>query len=213
MSAPLASSSEESRAGETAPRRLSSFTFQSADGFYKGPDEDISWNRHGPEELRFSEEQIARGDVLVFGRRTYEHMAAFWTLPLAEERMPAIAAGMNRAEKIVVSTSLREAPWGPARIVGSDALAAFRALKGEEGPDMTILGSGELVRALAAQGLIDTLQIMIYPVAIGRGATLFEGLAEPLGLTLTGHRIFASGTALLDYSPDGAERRSTIDGP
>lgn len=62
-------------------RRLTSFTFQSIDGFFKGPDEDISWNRHGPEEIAFSEAQLTRGDTLVFGRRTYEHMMAFWPTP------------------------------------------------------------------------------------------------------------------------------------
>ncbi len=64
-------------------RRLTSFTFQSIDGFFKGPDEDISWNRHGPEEIAFSEAQLARGDTLVFGRRTYDHMADFWPTPAA----------------------------------------------------------------------------------------------------------------------------------
>lgn len=58
--------------------RLTSFTFQSIDGYYKGPGEDVSWNRHGAEELAFSEAQLARGHTLVFGRRTYEHMAAVW---------------------------------------------------------------------------------------------------------------------------------------
>lgn len=58
--------------------RLTSFTFQSIDGFYKGPGEDVSWNRHGEEELAFSEAQLARGHRLVFGRRTYEHVAAVW---------------------------------------------------------------------------------------------------------------------------------------
>lgn len=132
-----------------------SFTFQSIDGFFKGPDEDISWNRHGPEELAFSQAQLARRDVLVFGRRTYEHMAAFWPTPAAASHLPAIADGMNRADKIVVSNTLLEASWGPARIISDDVAGAFRSLKAGNGPDMTILGSAELVTFLAAQGLTD----------------------------------------------------------
>jgi dihydrofolate reductase len=182
-------------------RRLSSFTFQSVDGFFKGPDEDISWNRHGPEELAFSEAQVARGETLIFGRRTYAHMAAFWPAPAAAAHLPAIARGMNRADKIVVSNSLRAAEWGPARIVGGDVAAAFRALKAGAGPDMTILGSGELVTHLAGHGLIDAFEIMVYPVAIGAGTPLLAGLGRRLELSLLRHRVFASGTVLLTYAP------------
>jgi len=182
-------------------RGLSSFTFQSVDGFFKGPNEDISWNRHGPEELAFSEAQLARNHVLVFGRRTYEHMAAVWPTPEAAARLPAIAVAMNRAEKIVVSNSLRHAAWGPAHIVSGDVAGAFRALKAEEGPDLTVLGSAELIRFLCAHRLMDALEIMIYPVAIGAGTPLFSRLAKPLDFSLTGHRVFSSGTVLLTYAP------------
>jgi dihydrofolate reductase len=188
-------------------RRLSSFTFQSVDGFFKGPDDDITWTRHGPEERAFSEAQVARGDTLVFGRRTYAHMAAFWPTPAAAAHLPAIAAGMNRADKIVVSDSLAAAPWGPARVIGGDVAAAFRDLKAGTGPDMTILGSARLVTHLAGHGLIDAFEIMVYPVAIGAGTPLFAGLARPLDLALTGHRAFASGTLLLTYAPRPAVAR------
>jgi len=191
------------RGGGEDMARLTSFTFQSIDGFYKGPDEDVSWNRHGAEELAFSEAQMARNHTLVFGRRTYEHMAAVWPTPEAAARLPAIAAAMNRAEKIVVSNSLQQAPWGPAKIIGGDVAAAFRALKMDSGPDMTILGSGELVTYLARHGLIDALEIMIYPVAIGAGTPLFSGLAGVLDFQLTSHRIFSSGSVLLSYAPRG----------
>lgn len=181
--------------------KLTSFTFQSIDGFYKGVADDVSWNRQGPEEVAFAEAQIARGQVLVFGRRTYEHMAAFWPTAEAAAYLPAIAHGMNAAQKIVVSTGLRDAPWGPARILGGDATETMRALKAADGPDMTILGSGVLVASLAAQGLIDALEILIYPVAIGAGTPLFAGIGRHLDFTLIGHRVFASGTVLLAYAP------------
>ena len=188
--------------------RLTSFTFQSIDGFYKGPDEDVSWNRHGAEELAFSEAQLARGHTLVFGRRTYEHMAAVWPTPGAQARLPVIAAAMNRAEKIVVSNSLPQASWGPARIVRGDVAAAFRALKQQAGPDLTLLGSGELLTCLVAHGLVDSLEIMIYPVAIGAGTPLFKGHREELDFHLTDHRVFASGSVLLTYAPRAAQSGS-----
>lgn len=181
--------------------RLTSFTFQSIDGFYKGPGEDVSWNRHGKEELAFSEAQLARGDRLVFGRRTYEHMADVWPTAEAQMRLPVIAAAMNRAEKIVVSNTLQEAAWGPAQIIGGDVTGALRRLKRQAGPDMTLLGSGELLSFLVRQGLVDALDIMIYPVAIGAGTPLLRGLDEVLDLRLVGHRVFASGSVLLTYVP------------
>jgi dihydrofolate reductase len=181
--------------------RLTSFTFQSINGFYKGPGEDVSWNRHGEEELAFSEAQLARGHRLVFGRRTYEHMAAVWRTIEAQARLPVIAAGMNQAAKIVVSNTLQQATWGPAQIVGGDVAAAFRALKDQAGPDMTLLGSGELLAFLARHGLVDALEIMIYPVAIGAGTPLFQGLTDLLDFRLVEHRVFASGSVLLTYAP------------
>ena len=99
-----------------------------------------------------------------------------------------------------MSNSLRQAPWGPADIIGDDVARAFRSLKSSEGPDLTILGSAELVSYLCAEGLIDSLEIMIYPVAIGTGSPLFSKLATVLDFTLTSHRIFASGTVLLTYA-------------
>ncbi|WP_071795258.1 dihydrofolate reductase family protein [Natronohydrobacter thiooxidans] len=180
--------------------RLTSFTFQSLDGFFTGPGGDLSWTRHGPEELAFSQAQLARGETLVFGRRTYEHMAGFWPRPEAAQSHPAIAAGMNRAQKIVVSNGLEHTDWGPARILSGDLAAEFRALKAGDGPDMTILGSATLIRTLAPLGLLDAIEIMLYPVAIGRGTTLFDGIAQPLDLTLTDCQCFSSGSLLLIYS-------------
>ncbi len=92
----------------------------------------------------------------------------------------------------------------PPRIIGSDVAGAFRSLKAGDGPDMTILGSAELVTCLAAERLIDALEIMIYPVAIGAGTPLFAGLSGMLDFTLTDHRAFSSGTVLLTYAPDGS---------
>jgi dihydrofolate reductase len=108
---------------------------------------------------------------------------------------------MNRAEKIVVSNTLQQAVWGPARIIGGDVVAAFRALKQQAGPDMTLLGSGELLTFLARHGLVDALEIMIYPVAIGAGTPLFQGLTELLDFRLAEHRVFASGSVLLPCAP------------
>lgn len=184
--------------------KLISFTFISLDGYYKGLNEDISWHRHGAEEGAFSAESLRSGNILLFGRRTYELMASFWPTPGAAEQAPEVAAGMNRAEKIVFSRTLSEAQWSPTRIVANDIIGAVRQLKEQSSKDLTLLGSGSILTQLAGAGLVDEFGLMIDPVALGRGTPLFEGLPQKLDLQLTGSRVFGSGVVLLTYKRLGA---------
>lgn len=181
--------------------KLTSFTFISLDGYYKGPNEDTSWHRHGPEENAFSAESLRPGNILLFGRRTYELMASFWPTPMAAEQMPAVAEGMNRAEKVVFSRTLTEAPWTHTRIVRDNLIEEVQRLKEHSSKDVTLLGSGSVLTQLAAAGLVDEYGIMIDPVALGKGTPLFEGLAGNLDLELTASRVFGSGVVLLTYRP------------
>ena len=80
-------------------RKLSIFNFISLNGFYKGVNEDINWHNHGVEENKYSGESMKAGNILLFGRITYELMANFWTTPMAAENFPVVAKAMNEAEK------------------------------------------------------------------------------------------------------------------
>jgi len=183
-------------------KKLSVFDFVSLDGYYKGLNEDISWNRHGPEEAEFSVEKATSGNTLLFGRVTYEMMESFWTTPDAMKVLPEIATGMNSADKIVFSRSLKKADWNNTTLVNSNMVDEVRKLKQLPGKDMTVLGSGNIVTQLADAGLIDEYQLMIYPVAIGQGTSFFKGLKNNLSLKLVSSRIFNSGTVLLCYQPE-----------
>ncbi|ANE50744.1 dihydrofolate reductase family protein [Flavisolibacter tropicus] len=178
--------------------RLSSFTFLSLDGYYKGTNDDISWHKHGAEESEYSAESLKANNILLFGRATYEMMAGFWPTPEAAKAFPEVAAGMNKAEKIVFSRMLKNVDWQNSRIVNDNLLVAIQVLKQQE-KDMTILGSGSIVAQLAEAGLIDTYQVMIDPVAIGKGTPLFQNMACHLDLKLTETRTFNSGVVLLNY--------------
>lgn len=180
---------------------LSSFTFLTLNGFYKGPHEDISWHRHGEEESAFAAEGAGSDSILVFGRVTYQMMAGFWPTPMALEQNPQVAEGMNQSEKIVFSRTLQKAEWANTRVVKHQMADEIRRLKAQNGKDLTILGSGSIVTQLAAEGLIDVYQLMIDPVALGQGTTLFAGLPAKLDLVLTGSRVFKSGVVLLTYKP------------
>lgn len=181
--------------------KLNTFTFISLDGYYKGLNEDISWHRHGAEEGAFSAESLQVGNTLLFGRRTYELMVSFWPTPMAAEQFPAVAEGMNRAEKIVFSRTLNEARWNNTRFVAGNLVEEVQRLKERPGVNLTLLGSGSILTQLARAGLVDEYAVMVDPVVLGAGTPLFEGLGQKLELELTGNRVFGSGVVLLNYKP------------
>lgn len=179
---------------------ITSFTFITLDGYYKGPKNDISWHQHGEEESEFSEEGLNTGNTLLFGRITYQMMESFWPTPMAAESFPAVAEGMNNANKIVFSNTLKSASWNKTKIVKGNIVAQLKKMK-QQDIDMTLLGSGSILSLLAQENLIDRYQIMIDPIAIGKGTSLFKGIDNNLKLTLQSSRVFKSGCVLLSYQP------------
>lgn len=180
--------------------KLSSFQFITLNGFFKGPDNDVSWHRHGGEESEYANEGLQSNSTLLFGRITYEMMAGWWPTPEALKNMPEVAEGMNKADKIVFSKTLKKAEWNNTRIIKNNMEAEIKKLK-QDGKDMTILGSGSILTQLAEAGLIDTYQIMLDPVALGSGTPLLQGLKHKLDLQLVQTRTFKSGVILLTYEP------------
>src|SRR5437899_926176 len=116
-------------------RKLVIFNFSTLNGYFEGPGGDLSWHRHGEEESKFASESVGQGGVLLFGRITYEHMASYWPTPMALQQMPAVAEGMNKAEKIVFSRTLKKADWENTRLINEDVVAAVRQLKQAPGKD------------------------------------------------------------------------------
>lgn len=179
--------------------KLIAYNFTTLNGYFKGPDNDISWHRHGDEENGFASDSLGEKATLLFGRITYEMMAGFWPTPMAIENMPEVAKGMNEAEKIVFSTTLEGAGWENTTVINGDLIEAVRKLKAIPGKVMTILGSGSIIAQLAEARLIDEYQFMIDPVAIGEGTPSFQGLTRKLDLKLIDSRVFKSGVVLLNY--------------
>lgn len=179
--------------------KLIAYNFTTLNGYFKGPDNDISWHRHGEEENGFASDNLEARAALLFGRVTYEMMASFWPTPMAIESMPEVAQGMNESEKIVFSTTLESAGWENTTLIKGDLIEAVRKLKAIPGKTMTILGSGSIIAQLAEARLIDEYQFMIDPVAIGEGTPSFQGLTRKLDLKLINHRVFSSGVVLLTY--------------
>ncbi len=181
--------------------KLISFNFISLDGYYKGPNEDISWNKPDPEWNEYAIEGAKSGSRLVFGRVTYQMMASYWPTALAAQNNPGLAPRMNDSHKIVFSRTLEKTEWNNTTLIKDDMPGAIRQLKQNPGTDMTILGSGTIVTQLAGLGLIDEFQIMLIPVAIGNGTPLFKGINHKLNLKLKSTRTFKNGNVLLCYEP------------
>jgi dihydrofolate reductase len=139
--------------------------------------------------------------MLLFGRVTYQMMVSYWTTPMAQKDSPIVADGMNKAEKIVFSRTLKTADWNNTRVMNGNIAEEIKKLKQTPGKDMTILGSGSIVTLFAEHNLIDEYMIMIDPVAIGEGVPIFKGIKHPLNLKLTSTKTFKSGVVLLCYEP------------
>lgn len=181
--------------------RLTVFNFITLNGYYKGPNEDISWHRHGAEESEYAAQGANSESILLFGRITYEMMVAFWPTPTAFQNMPAVAEGMNNSEKIVFSKTMTKADWKNTRLINHNIIEEIKRMKEVSAKNLTILGSGSIVTQFAEAGLIDEYKIMVDPVGLGEGTPIFKGMKNKLDLELSESRVFESGTVLLSYKP------------
>jgi dihydrofolate reductase len=182
-------------------RKVNAFNFVTLNGYFEGPKGDISWHKHGAEESEYAMEGLKSGGTLLFGRVTYEMMASYWPTPDAIKNAPIVADGMNNAEKIVFSRTLKKVEWNNARLVKDNIVEEIKKMKRMSGKDMTLLGSGSILTQFAEHGLIDEYQIMVDPVVLGEGTAIFKGIKHKLDLKLTMTRTFKSGVVLLCYQP------------
>jgi len=144
---------------------------------------------------------LKSGNTLLFGRVTYEQMASYWPTPHAIKNDPIVAEGMNNADKIVFSRTLKKVEWSNTRLVKDNIEEEIKKMKQMPGKNMTLLGSGSILTQFAEQGLIDGYQIMVNPVVLGDGTPIFKGIKHKLNLKLTTTRTFRNGIVLLCYQP------------
>jgi dihydrofolate reductase len=185
-------------------RKLIVFNHVTLDGYFVGQNGDMSWAYSGNDDPEFSAfvAENASGDgQLLFGRVTYDMMASYWPTPIADQHLPIVAKKMNSASKIVFSRTMDKALWSNTKLVKGDLVSEIRKMKNEDGPGMVILGSGSIAAQLAAEGLIDEYQMVIDPVALGKGRSMFEGISAMLTLRLAKSRTFKNGKIYLCYVP------------
>lgn len=173
-----------------------------------GPDEDTrggfahgGWARPYSDEIMLAEMGKGMGTTdLLFGRRTYENFYAFW--PKQTEGNPFTDV-LNRTQKYVASTTLSEPlPWVNSTLMSGDAATSVDALKQQPGKGLTVLGSGELVQALMAKGLVDEYTLLIHPLVLGSGTRLFREPGFFSRLRLAGSpTITGNGVVIATYQP------------
>lgn len=126
----------------------------------------------------FKSQEMQASDTLLLGRATYEELGAFWSVSKDEG-----ADEMNRILKYVVSTTLQKADWNNSRLIKDDVVSEIRALKQQDGKDILVYGSANLIQTLIQHDLIDRYHLLVYPVVVGKGKRLFkEGTATTLRL-------------------------------
>jgi dihydrofolate reductase len=184
-------------------RKLILSNLISLDGFMAGPAAEIDWFT-GLADKEFEEYAVRlleSVDAILFGRVTFQLMAAYWPTASATQDDPRIIAAMNDLPKVVFSRTLEKAEWKNSRLVQGDAAGEVARLKAQPGRHLVIYGSGGLASELSPQGLIDDYRIFVAPLALGSGLPLFRGLSRRIGLRLVETRSFRTGMVLLRYEP------------
>jgi dihydrofolate reductase len=141
-------------------------------------------------------EGMSRPGVLLLGRRTYEDFAGYWP----QQKENSYTEVLDNTHKYVASNTLTEPlPWKNSSLLTGDAADAVAELKNQPGPDIAILGSGELIQSLRRRKLIDEYVLLIYPLILGSGRRLFPDGAPPSGLRLTNSLTTTTGVVIATY--------------
>ncbi len=171
----------------------------SLDGYFEGPNRELDWFVTDQDFFDYARELLNTVDTILFGRKTYEMMAAYW--PGATANDAAITHKMNNLTKIVFSKTLTSVAWNNSRLADTDAVQEINKLKEQPGKDIVIFGSGELLSAFTDLGLIDEYRIIVNPVSLGRGVPMFKNLEKKLDLKLLKTKPLWSGVVILYYKP------------
>jgi dihydrofolate reductase len=159
------------------------------------------------EALTFVNEAYQRADAFLFGRRTYDLFAGYWGV--MDPGSGPIADALNTRPKYVASNTLTDPQWADTTILSGDVAAAIGELKAKPGGELQVHGSGNLVRWLLDNQLVDEITLLICPVVVGDGTRLFPDTGPDTALDLVGSRAFPKGITLQVYRPAGRPEYAT----
>jgi dihydrofolate reductase len=184
-------------------RRIVVTEFISLDGVVEDPG-GSEGTRHGgwtfnfndPDGMKYKLDEVFQHDAMLLGRVTYEGFAEAW--PGRTDEM-GFADRMNGMKKYVVSSTLTDPSWENSEVLGPDLKAEVERIKAQDGGDILVAGSVRLVQALLAQGLVDELRLMTFPIVLGSGRRLFGDSEDAITLRLASAQPLGSGTVILTY--------------
>lgn len=180
-------------------RKIIVSNYVSLDGFFEGANKEIDWFTRDESLFEYGRQLLNEVDIILFGRVTYQMMAAFW--PNAIDEDAVITHKMNHLPKIVFSKTLKRAKWNNAIIAKSNLSKEVKSLKEQSGKDIVIFGSGTLVTQLTQLGLIDEYRMIINPLILGKGNPMFKEIDDKINLRLMDAKVFKSGVVILYYAP------------
>jgi dihydrofolate reductase len=171
--------------------------FITLDGVIDDPSRSFDYS-FDPKMAEAIGEIMGSSQAILLGRRTYQEFAPSWSTRTAKEDPGA--PFMNETPKYVVSASLQAADWNNSSILGPYSASTIRDLKDRIDGNIYVSGSGTLVRALLADGLVDDLHLFVYPLAHGKGQRLFPDTGPATKFALAGSEAYGSGVLYLTYS-------------
>jgi dihydrofolate reductase len=198
---------------------LTTTTFLSLDGVYQGPGgptEDTSggFDRGGwlvphfdDETGSFMIETFAKPEAFLLGRRTYDIFAAAW--PANTDPDDPVASKLNGLPKHVASRTLKDPAWNNTTVLQGDTAQAVRDLKARPGGELQVHGSGELIRFLLDNELVDGMNVLVFPVVVGKGKRLFPDGGIDIRMVLEESRTTPSGVTISAYRPAGRPEYGT----
>ena len=173
----------------------------SLDGYFEGPNNELDWHNVEEQFNHYAIEFLRSLDLLLFGRTNYQMMEAYWTTRQAKKDDPVVAGFMNSLPKIVFSKQLHHVTWENTKLINDHVEEEIKQLKNMPGKNIAIFGGSDFVTSIIPSGLIDEYRIMVCPVFLGGGKTLFGGIRERLQLDLEKTEKFKSGNIMLYYRP------------
>lgn len=191
-------------------RKLVVTEFLSLDGVIQAPgaaDEDTEGGfAHGGWQppyfddvmLAAATEGMAATDAYLFGRKTYQKMAAYWSTGPSDS---PFTEHLNSTAKYVASTTLHEVEWSNSTLLPGDVAEGVAELKEQPGKNIAVLGSGELVQTLIGHDLVDEYSLFVCPLVLGTGKRLFRNVEQPRRLDLVDSTVTGTGTVILTYRP------------
>jgi len=180
-------------------RKVVASELVSLDGVMESP-EKWSFQFHNDEMAEADASGMAAADAMLLGRVTYQEFASYW--PYQNSAEQPYTDYLNNTPKYVVSETLQEPlEWNNSTLIKDNVAEEIAKLKQQPGKDISIVGSGTLVRSLLADGLLDELGLMVHPIVVGSGKRLFEEGGDQKALELVDSKTFGTGVLYLTYRP------------